>query len=86
MTNPRNAQSAHGDEHTTPFFCRALYDFASDDAATLAFCAGDVIEVLGYAGSGWWDGLRGGARGWFPSNYIEVIPDAMHSTLPRAKL
>lgn len=43
----------------------------------LRFQAGAIIEVLGQLESGWWDGLMDGeTRGWFPSNYIELIPDS----------
>lgn len=50
----------------------------------LAFDAGSVVRCLGRDESGWWDGevveLDGqgrekkvGKRGWFPSNYVEVL-------------
>lgn len=34
-----------------------------------------MIEVLTRLESGWWDGLLGDERGWFPSNYVTVISD-----------
>lgn len=52
---------------------RALYDYQSEDAATLSFKKNTVIEVLGRLESGWWDGLINGERGWFPSNYVEMV-------------
>lgn len=58
------------------FFVRALYDFSSDDSSSLSFNRGALIEVLTQLESGWWDGLLGNdVRGWFPSNYVEPIPD-----------
>ena len=59
------------------FFCRARYDYRSADVATpsLSFRRGDIIEVLNRLETGWWDGLLGEQRGWFPSNYVEVISD-----------
>ncbi|BGP27635.1 ras-like guanine nucleotide exchange factor [Rhodotorula toruloides] len=50
----------------------------------LAFEAGTVLRCLGRDESGWWDGeivewsqqdggKRVGKRGWFPSNYVEVL-------------
>lgn len=58
------------------FFVRALYDFTSDDASSLSFQRGALIEVLTQLESGWWDGLLGNdVRGWFPSNYVEQISD-----------
>ncbi|KAG8893221.1 hypothetical protein FRC01_013715, partial [Tulasnella sp. 417] len=57
------------------FFVRALYDYQSTDASSLSFRRGDFIEVLSRLPSGWWDGLLGDERGWFPSNYVQVVPD-----------
>lgn len=64
------------EEHIIPtFFCRALYDYQSRDASSLSFRRNDIIEVLTRLESGWWDGLLGDERGWFPSNYVDVITD-----------
>ena len=61
-------------------FCRALYDFRSDNPAELSFVKGDIIAILSKTDpvtnqlSMWWRGrLRSGAIGYFPSNYVEVI-------------
>jgi son of sevenless-like protein len=59
----------------TTFFCRAKYDYQSPDDASLSFRRGDIIEVLTRLETGWWDGLLGEERGWFPSNYVDVISD-----------
>ncbi|KAG5651191.1 hypothetical protein H0H81_009544 [Sphagnurus paluster] len=63
------------EEQFTTLFCRALYDYEAQDASALSFRRGDIIEVLTQQPSGWWDGLLGDERGWFPSNYVEVISD-----------
>lgn len=54
---------------------RAVYDFEATDESALSFRAGDVIEVLTLLPSGWWDGMLGANRGWFPSNYVEDYED-----------
>jgi son of sevenless-like protein len=59
----------------TTFFCRAKYDYQSADDASLSFHRGDIIEVLTRLETGWWDGLLGEERGWFPSNYVDIISD-----------
>ncbi|SPO23602.1 related to Guanyl nucleotide exchange factor Sql2 [Ustilago trichophora] len=67
-----------GDDSDEPpsFFVRALYDFESNDASSLSFQKGALIEVLTQLESGWWDGLLDNqVRGWFPSNYVEPISD-----------
>ncbi|KAJ7644278.1 ras guanine nucleotide exchange factor domain-containing protein [Roridomyces roridus] len=63
------------DEQFTTLFCRALYDYEAQDASALSFRQNDIIEVLTQQPSGWWDGLLGEERGWFPSNYVTVISD-----------
>ncbi|KAI0689705.1 ras guanine nucleotide exchange factor domain-containing protein [Cytidiella melzeri] len=64
------------EQYITTFFCRALYDYQTNDASSLSFRRGDIIEVLTRLDSGWWDGLLGpDDRGWFPSNYVTIITD-----------
>src|SRR5882757_3466652 len=62
-------------QYITTFFCRAKYDYQSADDASLSFRRGDIIEVLTRLETGWWDGLLGEGRGWFPANYVVVISD-----------
>jgi son of sevenless-like protein len=63
------------EDQFTTLFCRALYDYDAQDASALSFRRNDIIEVLTQQPSGWWDGLLGDERGWFPSNYVTVISD-----------
>lgn len=79
-TSHNNAQRqqqepASDEQYITTFFCRALYDYQTQDNSSLSFQRDDVIEVLTRLESGWWDGLLGDERGWFPSNYVAVISD-----------
>ena len=62
------------DDYPT-LFCKALYDYDAQDASALSFRRDDIIEVLTQQASGWWDGLLGEERGWFPSNYVTIISD-----------
>ncbi|KAI8387507.1 ras guanine nucleotide exchange factor domain-containing protein [Blakeslea trispora] len=54
---------------------RALYPYISEESSSLSFEKDDIIEVLAKLESGWWDGWCNGRRGWFPSNYVEVLSD-----------
>lgn len=56
-------------------YVRALHDFQPTTGSTtcLSFSAGQVIRTLNKDDSGWWDGELDGKRGWFPSNYVEVL-------------
>lgn len=72
---PVDQQPGGDEQYIQTFYCRALYDYQTDDASSLSFRRGDIIEVLTRLESGWWDGLLGDERGWFPSNYVNVISD-----------
>ncbi|KAG5440467.1 hypothetical protein PCK2_000495, partial [Pneumocystis canis] len=58
-----------------PYLVRALYDFNSPELSSLNFVAGDIIKVLNKLENGWWDGILGNQRGWFPSNYVEHLKE-----------
>lgn len=67
-------------------YVRALYDYEADDRTSLSFHEGDVIQVITQLESGWWDGVINGVRGWFPSNYCQVIAspeDVVEGTQPQ---
>ena len=68
-------QQAEEEQFLSTFFCRALFDYQTDNDSSLSFRRDDIIEVLTRLESGWWDGLLGQERGWFPSNYVTVISD-----------
>ncbi|BGP51674.1 Ras guanine nucleotide exchange factor bud5 [Rhodotorula kratochvilovae] len=58
------------------FFVKALHSFSSQQAAScLSFSAGQIIKCFNRDASGWWDGECEGRRGWFPSNYTEVVEE-----------
>jgi son of sevenless-like protein len=77
VSDPSLSQNSRTDDQQfiTTFFCRAKYDYQSADDASLSFRRGDIIEVLTRLDTGWWDGLLGEDRGWFPSNYVDIITD-----------
>ncbi|KAG5461762.1 MAG: hypothetical protein BJ554DRAFT_5990, partial [Olpidium bornovanus] len=53
---------------------RALFDFTSNEEASLSLTEGDLIRVLTRLDSGWWNGLnQKDNRGWFPSNFTEIV-------------
>jgi len=67
-------------------YVRSLYDYQADDAGSLSFRQGDVIQVLNQLDNGWWDGWLHGVRGWFPSNYCEPITQNDLQTLDQEGL
>uniref|UniRef100_A0A8C2ZU62 Growth arrest specific 7 n=1 Tax=Cyclopterus lumpus TaxID=8103 RepID=A0A8C2ZU62_CYCLU len=54
-------------------YCRSLYSFSGEQHQQgLSFEAGDIIKVVQALPGGWWEGERDGARGWFPSTYVQL--------------
>ncbi|EER41999.1 cell division control protein [Histoplasma capsulatum H143] len=62
-------------ESPPALYVRALYNYTADDHTSLSFRQGDIIQVLNQLDTGWWDGVMGDVRGWFPSNYCAVVTD-----------
>lgn len=58
-----------------PMYVRARFNYVADDPTSLSFKSGDIIQVMTRLESGWWDGVVHGQRGWFPSNYCEMMED-----------
>ncbi|KAG1474204.1 hypothetical protein G6F56_000494 [Rhizopus delemar] len=54
---------------------RALYPYETENPSSLSFKAGALIDVWNQMESGWWDGWCDGKRGWFPSNYVELVEE-----------
>ncbi|KAG8709374.1 hypothetical protein FRC09_000699 [Ceratobasidium sp. 395] len=60
----------------TLFWARAEFDYNAVDDSSVQLSRGDIIAVFNTLESGWWDGLVGTERGWFPSNFVTVISEA----------
>jgi son of sevenless-like protein len=63
-------------EPAPALFVRAMYDYDADDHTSLSFRRGDIIQVLNQLETGWWDGVIDNIRGWFPSNYCQIVTEA----------
>lgn len=70
---PASLASAGSSQQKDRLFVRARFPFEGSDLSALSFQAGDVIEVITCLSSGWWDGILGVSRGWFPSNFVEEM-------------
>ncbi|XP_061823126.1 growth arrest-specific protein 7-like isoform X1 [Nerophis lumbriciformis] len=55
-------------------YCKSLYPFSAEQHQQgLSFDAGEMIKVVQSPPGGWWEGEKDGARGWFPSSYVQVF-------------
>ena len=53
----------------------ARYAFTAQKEKDLTFNVGDMITIEKKRQNGWWIGtLSNGKRGYFPNNYVEVMP------------
>lgn len=79
ITNPQSPSSSSTyptyQQQQTGEYARALHSFQPNPTSNtcLTFSAGEIIKTLNKDNSGWWDGELNGLRGWFPSNYVEVL-------------
>ena len=52
-----------------------MYSFTIDEANEINFIEGETITGIIQADEGWWEGCNSqGQRGFFPSNYVELLP------------
>uniref|UniRef100_A0A673AIE0 Growth arrest-specific protein 7-like n=1 Tax=Sphaeramia orbicularis TaxID=375764 RepID=A0A673AIE0_9TELE len=60
-------------------YCKSLYPFSGEQHQQgLSFDTGEVIKVVQALPGGWWEGEKDGARGWFPSSYVQVLEVRLH--------
>ncbi|CAM9742849.1 unnamed protein product [Pylaiella littoralis] len=52
---------------------RALFSYTATDNTELSLIEGEVLTVVSQDQSGWWTGEKGGRKGLFPSNYVNLI-------------
>ncbi|CAI8019793.1 Dynamin-binding protein [Geodia barretti] len=50
-----------------------LFEFSGDCQGDLSFAKGELIELLGSAGSGWMKGKTGRGEGIFPASFVEIV-------------
>uniref|UniRef100_A0A1A7XPZ6 Growth arrest-specific 7 n=1 Tax=Iconisemion striatum TaxID=60296 RepID=A0A1A7XPZ6_9TELE len=66
-------------------YCKSLYPFSGEQHQQgLSFEAGEIIKVVQALPGGWWEGEKDGAKGWFPSSYVQVL-ESPGSTSPTRK-
>lgn len=51
----------------------AKYNYTPVREDEVALTKGDRVYVLEKEGDGWWRGEANNKKGWFPSNYVEII-------------
>nr|XP_021335871.1 growth arrest-specific protein 7-like [Danio rerio] len=65
-------------------FCRSLYAFTGEQHREgLSFQPGELILITQAPEGGWWEGEKDGARGWFPSTYVQMEQCVVDEPLPR---
>uniref|UniRef100_A0A8C2CJZ5 Osteoclast-stimulating factor 1 n=1 Tax=Cyprinus carpio TaxID=7962 RepID=A0A8C2CJZ5_CYPCA len=62
--------------------CRVMFDYTGVTEDELTLKKGDVVAIINKSteDEGWWEGELNGRRGFFPDNFVMVIPaDALHT-------
>jgi hypothetical protein len=52
-------------------YLEALYDFEGENQDDLSICSSDIIIVEEIDASGWWRGILGDDKGYFPTNFTK---------------
>mmetsp|Transcript_42548 Transcript_42548/g.66658 ORF Transcript_42548/g.66658 Transcript_42548/m.66658 type:complete len:100 (+) Transcript_42548:1177-1476(+) len=53
---------------------QAMFEYEATTETELQLKPGDVVTVLKEDTSGWWQGEMEGRIGWFPYNFVEILP------------
>lgn len=64
-------------------FAIALYSFESEHPGDLSFSKGEMVELVGPAGSGWLRGCISDQEGIFPASFVEIIKPPASAEEPR---
>jgi len=59
--------------------CKVRFDYEVQQQTDLALIAGQIVNILEKAESGWWKGECNGKIGLFPSNFVEDIVETEQS-------
>uniref|UniRef100_A0A914ZBL5 Rho guanine nucleotide exchange factor 7 n=1 Tax=Parascaris univalens TaxID=6257 RepID=A0A914ZBL5_PARUN len=57
-----------------PVFARAKHSFEGRNNDELSFRKGDIITITQQLEGGWWEGTLHSNTGWFPCDYVVIIP------------
>merc|ERR1712137_617765 len=69
---PVAARAAAPPAQSAAQFAKALYPFQGQDNTEISFQPGDKVQIIAQSGD-WWVGEINGARGYFPSNYVQML-------------
>ena len=61
------------DPPQTVQYAVAVYDFTSETAQALSFCAGDTLVLHSQASQDWWRGNKDGEEGLIAASYIRLV-------------
>eukprot|EP00123_Amoebidium_parasiticum_P016707 comp23552_c0_seq1/m.39767 comp23552_c0_seq1/g.39767 ORF comp23552_c0_seq1/g.39767 comp23552_c0_seq1/m.39767 type:complete len:503 (-) comp23552_c0_seq1:26-1534(-) len=60
--------------------CKAHHAYEATQGDELSFDVGDVVEVENQDDKDWWQGTLNGKQGWFPTNFVDMLPDEDQDT------
>ena len=55
---------------------KVTFDYEPENPDELKLTVGDILTVIKKEEEGWWEGDLNGKTGMFPSNFVEVLPNA----------
>ena len=61
---------------------KVTFDYEPEKDDELKLTVGDILIVINKEEEGWWEGELNGKTGMFPSNFVEVLPNAEELPTP----
>uniref|UniRef100_A0A915Q779 SH3 domain-containing protein n=1 Tax=Setaria digitata TaxID=48799 RepID=A0A915Q779_9BILA len=72
---PSSSDNILSTQQNSTIYARTKHAFKGRNNDELSFRKGDIITVTQQLEGGWWEGTLHSNTGWFPSNYVVIIPE-----------
>ncbi|KAI8901258.1 hypothetical protein BC833DRAFT_578565 [Globomyces pollinis-pini] len=80
-----NAQQLNGSTSQSPS-AKALYDYSPEEPNEISIYEGEILTSIVQVDEGWWEGVNSkGEKGYFPSNYVELLPVEVAPVVPETQ-
>lgn len=65
---------------------KVTFDYEPENPDELKLTVGDILTVINKEEEDWWEGELNGKTGMFPTNFVEVLPNAEELPTPVVRI
>lgn len=65
---------------------KVTFDYQPENPDELKLTVGDILIVTNKEEEGWWEGDLNGKIGMFPTNFVELLPNAEELPTPAVRI